>query len=165
MTPDGVRDSFPAVTNGESPESSGPSLRLVLGGLSLLVLILGPLAYWRFTVSGQHFAEAMHHMDELGPTVDTEGCISAVLDWHEHCEADRNLCNHGVPRVLVHCLVGADRQATCDGLDLSSAKAQWVFQSCEERGTPCDDRKNCACASAYRTIDSFCRHGQEGVPL
>lgn len=134
----------------------------------MLVLILGPVAYWRFTVSQRHFTDALREMDALGPTVDTEGCVSGVIAWHGRCEADRNLCDQGVPRVLVHCLVGADRQETCGSLDLTSresAKAQWVFEKCQDRGTPCGNRKNCACASAYRTIDSFCRHGQEGVPL
>lgn len=131
----------------------------------ILVLVLGALAYWRYKLSERHFAETLAAMDELGPRVDTEGCVTAVLAWHERCEADKNLCDHGVPRVITHCLVGSDRTSTCDALDLSSAQAQWVFERCERRGTSCGDRKNCACASAYRAIDSFCRYGQEGISL
>lgn len=130
-----------------------------------MVIVLGTVAFWRYKVSERHFAETVKEMDALGPTVDTEGCVSAVLAWHARCEADKNLCEHGVPLVMTHCLVGADRSETCEGLDLSSAQAQWVFTQCEARGSTCENRKNCACASAYRTIDSFCRHGQEGVSL
>ena len=146
-------------------EVSGPSLRLVLGGLISLALVLGVVAYWRYTVSERHFAETIVEMNALGPTLDTDGCVGAVLDWHARCEANKPLCDDGVPRIMTHCLVGADRQAYCDGLDLSSAKAQWVYGKCQDRGTPCRDRKKCACADAYRTVDSFCRHGQKGVSL
>lgn len=130
-----------------------------------MVLVFGTVAFWRYKVSERHFAETLQTMDALGSRVDTEGCVSALLEWHGRCEADKNLCDNGVPLVMTHCLVGADRSEMCGGLDLSSAQAQWVFARCEERGTPCGNRKNCACASAYRTIDSFCRHGQEGVSL
>lgn len=131
----------------------------------MLAVVLGVLAYWRYSESERHFAATLQEMDRLGPTVEAEGCVTAVLEWHGRCEADPALCDHGVPLVLTHCLVGADRGATCDALDLSSAEAKWVFDRCVERGTPCTNRKKCACASAYRTIDSFCRHGQEGVAL
>ncbi len=146
-------------------EVSGPSLRLVLGGLITLALVLGVLAYWRYTVSERHFAKTIAEMDALGPTLDTDGCVGAVLDWHARCTANKPLCDDGVPRIMTHCLVGADRQSTCEELDLSSAKAQWVYGKCQDRGTPCRDRKKCACADAYRTVDSFCRHGQKGVSL
>lgn len=153
------------MTSEDSTETSGPSLRLVLGTIAVLVVVLGTLAYWRYTVSERHFAETLAHMDEVGPSLDTEGCVSEVLQWHSTCEANKPLCDNGVPRVLTHCLSGADRKAFCGGLDLSSSKAQWVFDKCEERGTPCANRKKCACANAYRTIDSFCRHDQKGVSL
>jgi len=131
----------------------------------VLIVVLGPLAYWRYTVSENHFAEVFADMDRRGPKLDTEGCVDAVLDWHAHCEANKPMCDNGVPQVMTHCLVGRDRSDTCEGLDLSSAKAQWVFNSCLDRGTPCRQKKNCACATVYRTIDSFCRHDQEGVAM
>ncbi len=130
-----------------------------------LAVVLGVVAYWRYTLAERHFAETLAQMDEIAPKVDTEGCVSAVLEWHGRCETARPLCDDGVVRVMSHCLIGADRQEYCGGLDLSSAKAQWVFNRCQERGTPCLDRKKCACADAYRTIDSFCRHEQKGVAL
>jgi hypothetical protein len=153
------------VTSGNPAETSGPSLRLVLGGLTALVMVLGVLAYWRYTVSERHFAETMVTMDRLGSTADTETCVSAVLDWHATCEANRALCDNGIARVITHCLHAGDRGEYCNGLDLSSSKAQWVFGKCEERGTPCHSQKKCACADAYRAIDSYCRYGQQGVSL
>jgi hypothetical protein len=153
------------VTSGNPAETSGPSLRLVLGGLTVLALVLGVLAYQRYTVSERHFAETITKMDGIGATADTETCVSAVLDWHSTCEANRALCDNGVVRVITHCLHGADRGEYCSSLDLSSSKAQWVFAKCEERGTPCSSTKKCACADAYRAIDSYCRYGQQGVSL
>ncbi len=146
-------------------ETSGPSLRLVLGTIAVLVVVLGVAAYWRYTVSEAHFAKVLGEMDRKGPQLDTEGCVDAVLDWHATCEANKPLCDNGVPQVLTHCLAGQDRSATCKELDLSSARAQWVFLSCQDRGTPCRHKKKCPCADAYRTIDSFCRHEQRGVSL
>lgn len=153
------------MTSGEPAQPSGPSLRLVLGSILILSVVLGVLAYWRFTVSERHIAQALQEMDREGPNLDTEECVGRVLEWHARCEANKPLCDESVARVLTHCLVGRDRNDYCDTLDLSSAKAQWVFQKCEERGASCRDKKRCACASAYRTIDSFCRHGQGGVSL
>jgi hypothetical protein len=153
------------MSSGESADSSGPSLRLVLGTIAVLALVLGTLAYWRYTESERHFSEALREMDAVASSVDTEGCVTEVLRWHARCEANKPLCDNGVPRVLTHCLTGGDRKAYCEGLDLSSAKAQWVFDKCEERGTPCANRKECACANAYRAIDSFCRYDQKGVSL
>lgn len=130
-----------------------------------LAVVLGVLAYWRYTVSERHFADAIAQMDRVGPSQDTEGCVSAVLDWHHGCEANKPLCDNGVGRVLTHCLAGADRREYCESLDLSDAKAQWVYARCAERGTPCQSKKHCPCADAYRTLDSFCRYDQRGVAL
>lgn len=129
----------------------------------MLIVVLGVLAYWRYTVSENHFAQVFATMDREGKVLDTEGCIDATLAWYETCEANKPLCDNGVGQVLTHCLIGQDRSATCESLDLSSSKAQWVFTSCLDRGTPCRNKKRCACADAYRSIDSFCRHDQKGV--
>lgn len=151
--------------SGDTAETSGPSLRLVLGTIVTLVVVLGIVAYWRYTVSERHFAETFAEFDRLAPTVDAEGCVTAVLEWHERCEANKPLCDNGVVRVMSHCLPGRDRSEYCETLDLSSSKAQWVWNKCVDRGTPCRERRSCPCADAYRAIDSFCRHDQTGVAL
>ncbi len=133
--------------------------------MGVLVVVLGIGAYWRYTVSENHFAKVLAEMDRQGSSLDVEGCIDAVLEWHVRCEANKPLCDNGVPQVMTHCLTGQDRAPTCDELDLSSAKAQWVFLSCRDRGTPCKHRKKCPCADAYRALDSYCRHDQRGVSL
>lgn len=137
----------------------------MLGGVAAIALVLGVVGYLQLVKSRDHFATATVAMDATGKTADTEGCVNAVLEWHAGCDANKPLCDNGVPMIMTHCLLGQDRADYCESLDLSSAKAQWVFDKCEERGNVCTNRKNCACASAYRAIDSFCRHGQEGVSL
>jgi len=147
-------------------DTSGPSLRLVFGIVGVLVVCLGITAYWRYTVSENWFAESLPHMDAIGQTADAEGCVDAALEWHETCEANKPLCDNGVPRAMTHCLMADDRAALCEAIDLDdTGKAQWVFKSCFDRGTPCKSRKKCPCADAYRAIDSFCRHHQQGVAL
>ncbi|MEM9459916.1 MAG: hypothetical protein AAGF11_37420 [Myxococcota bacterium] len=147
-------------------ETSGPSLRLVLGVIAVVVVVMGVAAYWRYTLSEKHFADTLAQMDRQGPSLDVEGCIDAVLGWHARCEANKPLCDNGVPQVMTHCLVARDRTRSCEQLDLdASASAQWVYLTCFERDTPCRSKKHCPCADAYRTFDSFCRHEQKGVAL
>lgn len=150
-----------------SPEvdTSGPSLRLVLGVMVIIILVGGVAAYWRYVQSENYFAVSLQEMDRKGKELDVEGCVSAVLEWHGRCEANKPLCDNGIPQVMTHCLVGRDRAEACAALELGSAKAQWVYESCMERDTPCTNKKQCACADAYRTLDSFCRHDQKGVAL
>ncbi|MCX4239866.1 hypothetical protein [Paraliomyxa miuraensis] len=146
-------------------ETSGPSLRLVLGIMAIVVVVMGVAAYWRYDVSEDHFAVTLTEMDRKGPVLDVEGCIDAVIEWHARCEANKPLCDNGVPQVMTHCLVGRDRKDACESIELGSAKAQWVYLSCLDRGTPCRNKKQCVCADAYRTLDSYCRHDQKGVAL
>jgi hypothetical protein len=148
-------------------ETSGPSLRLVLGVMAIVIVVLGVVAYWRYTVSENHFAVTLADMDRKGPELDVEGCVDAVVEWHGRCEANKPLCDNGVPQVMTHCLAGRDRGEACEAMELGSAKAEWIFQSCSDRGTPCrpSDKKLCVCANAYRTLDSWCRHDQKGVAL
>lgn len=137
----------------------------MLSIMAVIVVAGGFTAYWRYAVSETWFKQSLTEMSAKGGELDSEGCVSAVLDWHAACEANKPLCDHGVPLAMTHCLLERDRTDVCDSLDMSSAKAQWVFKSCLDRGTPCRHRKKCACADAYRALDSFCRHGQEGVSL
>jgi hypothetical protein len=146
-------------------ETSGPSLRLVLGAMVIVILVGGVAAYWRYVKSENHFATTLQEMDRKGKALDVEGCISAVLEWHGRCEANKPLCDNGVPQVMTHCLAAQDRSQTCSEVDLGPAKAQWVYEACLERDTACANKKQCACADAYRTLDSFCRHDQKGVAL
>ncbi len=134
--------------------------------MAILVVVLGFAAYWRYTVSENYFAESLAEMDDKGKQLDTEGCIDAVLEWHERCEANKPLCDNGIPQVMTHCLVAQDRTNACEDIDTdASASAQWVYMSCYERQSPCRSKKHCPCADAYRALDSFCRHGQKGVAL
>ncbi len=137
----------------------------MFGIIGVLVICMGVTAYWRYTVSENFFAASLPMLAEKGTTVDTEGCVDAVLQWHDTCDANKPLCDNGVPMAMTHCLSGDDRAPTCADLRDESAKAQWVFKSCFDRGTPCKNRKKCPCADAYRALDSFCRHDQEGVAL
>ncbi len=134
--------------------------------MGVLIVVLGVAAYWRYTVSENHFAKTLAQMDRQGQTLSVEGCIDAVLSWHERCEANKPLCDNGVPQVMTHCLIAQDRTQACEQLDKeASASAQWVYLTCFERQTPCRSKKHCPCADAYRALDSFCRHGQKGVAL
>ena len=151
--------------NPEEHDRSGPRLSWVLGTVAVLAVAMGVLATVRYGESERHFRTIQREMDEKGPTLDVEGCVDAVLAWHARCEANKPLCDHGVPKVMTHCLAGRDRSAACAEIAGRSARAQWAFDRCEARGTPCKSRKKCPCADAFRAFDSFCRHGQKGVAM
>lgn len=154
-----------AVSEAPRYERSGPPLWMVLLGLGVIVVGMAFLARQRYVASEQHFRVAQGEFDALGKTATVEACIDAVLTWRRRCTADGPLCHDGIPRMMHHCLAGQDRTAACQGLDLSSASAQWVFRSCRDRGTACQKSGKCPCADAYRALDSFCRHGQRGVAM
>lgn len=173
----------------ELPQRDGPSLRLVLGGVVLLTILVGVLAYWRYANSERWVAEGVERMDELGAGLDSEGCIDATVEWHDSCDAEQTnaaVCLQGVKVVMFHCLAARDRGDVCQlYLDLDSevhaptedmrararnperagASGNWVYGRCAERGMNCINKRECACAEAYRAIDSFCRTGQQAVQL
>lgn len=153
-------------SESETHDTSGPKLKYVLGTVMVLVLVLGTLAYQRYAASETHFAAIMAEMDERGKELDAEGCVDAIIEWNKNrCDANKPLCDNGVPQVMSHCLMARERPNLCGDLEGKSSKGQWVFNSCKDRGTACRIRKRCACADAYRTIDSYCRHGGQGVSL
>lgn len=137
----------------------------MLGIVGVLAVVLGITAYWRYTISENWFAQSLPELGEAGKHTDVEGCVDAVIEWRKTCEANEPLCDNGVPRAMTHCLMADDRAPTCASLGDRPASSKWVFSSCADRGTPCKNRKKCACADAYRALDSFCRHDQKGVAL
>ena len=55
-------------------ETSGPSLRLVLGCMSILIVVLGVAAYWRYVQSENYFAVTLHEMDRKGKEALCQAC-------------------------------------------------------------------------------------------
>ncbi|RMG98037.1 MAG: hypothetical protein D6705_07155 [Deltaproteobacteria bacterium] len=151
--------------SGPPHDPTGPRLSVVLGVVAVVAVAMGILATYRYGQSEAHFREIQAEMDAKGPNLDVEGCVDAVLSWHASCSANKPLCDHGVPKIMTHCLAGRDRSEACAKIEGRSARAQWVFDRCAERGTPCKSRKKCPCADAFRALDSFCRHGQKGVAM
>ena len=58
-----------------------------------------------------------------------------------------------------------DMKARARNPETAGEKGNWVYGRCDERGYTCLNKRECACAEAYRTIDSFCRTGQDAVQL
>ncbi|MFO7563940.1 MAG: hypothetical protein R6X02_14935 [Enhygromyxa sp.] len=173
---------------GEQP-NDGPSLKLVFGLVAIVTVVVGVLAYWRYANSERWVAEGAAKMDRIGATLEPEGCIDEAVSWYNECDqhgANAAVCLSGVSIVMFHCLDARDRHETCElYLDPTSEVHQaseamrerartperagesgrWVYSRCEERGMTCTNKRECACAEAYRAIDSFCRTGQQAVQL
>jgi len=177
------------VTNGNTSANDGPSLSLVLGGMAVVTVVMGVLAYYRYAGSERWVAEGIQHMDAVGHELDVDGCIDESVDWYNRCDThDTNaaVCLKGVDLLMAHCLIARDRSDSCEEyLDPNSevhqatedmrararnpetagASGKWVYGRCEERDMRCVIKRECACAEAYRAVDSFCRTGQQAVQL
>lgn len=175
--------------DGSAHDTSGPSLRLVFGVVTILTVTLGVLSYWRYASSERYVAEGIAAISKIGAQLDEEGCIDRVVEWHDACDENGTnaaVCLQGVKLLMFHCLDARDRGETCElYLDPDSPKhaptedmrararnpekagssGEWVYARCEERDMRCAIKRECACAEAYRAIDSFCRTGQDAVQL
>lgn len=173
------------------PETAqdGPSLKLVFGMLASISVLMGVFVYWRYAQSEAYVAQGMQSMDARGAELTVDECISETVAWHDACDQNNTnaaVCLQGLKLVMFHCLHAKDRSESCEVyLDPESAVHQptedmverarnpdragesgnWVYGRCEERGMSCTIKRECACAEAYRTIDSFCRTGQDAVQL
>jgi hypothetical protein len=164
-------------------------LRFVFGALAVLSILFGVLAYWRYANSERWVAEGISRMDAIGAEIDVEGCVDEAVEWYDACdqhEANAAVCLQGVGILMQHCLSARERDQTCElyldpasnvheatedmrararNPDAAGESGRWVYARCEERGMVCRDKRECACAQAYRAIDSFCRTGQQAVQL
>lgn len=156
-------------------ETSGPSLRLVLGAVASLTLLFGVLSYKRFAESEQSVARGIAEMEQVGAQLDAEGCVSEVIEWFHRCGAEganAAVCTQGVALTMFHCLSARDREAACRpylephlGRDGKVDPGKWVYEVCSERGNRCTQKRECACADAYRALQSFCRTDQKAVQV
>lgn len=170
-------------------QQGGPSLKLVFGILALVTVVVGVLAYWRYANSERWVAEGIATMSQLGAELEPEGCIDETVAWYGECDqqgANAAVCLQGVSIVMFHCLDARDREQTCElyldpqsnvhqptdamrkrarNAETAGESGRWVYARCEERGMVCRNKRECACAEAYRAIDSFCRTGQQAVQL
>lgn len=144
----------------------GPSLRTVFVGLTIVSVLMGVLAYYRYSQSEKSIMRGMPALEAAGKDMTPEQCIDAVLAWHARCEGLSFMCNNTVPEAMFHCLKAKDRTRECAELKPDEvSKGQWVFYKCKDRNTMCKRTKQCACADAYRAFDSFCRTDQEAVQV
>ena len=147
-------------------EWRGPSLRTVLIGVMAVGLFMTFMMHRAYTQGERVVQAALPQLAEKGRTLDAEGCIDAVIAWHKTCPATAVMCNNGVKTAMYHCLKAQDRARDCTKLPSGEGMdGKWVFITCKERGTQCRRTKECPCADAYRSFDSFCRTDQKAVQL
>jgi hypothetical protein len=180
-------DSPGTIASASSPPDR--TLLYLFSTLALISVVIGVLGYRRYANSERWVAEGITKMDEIGAQLDVEGCVDEAVQWYGACDehdANAAVCLQGVGIVMQHCLAARDRESTCElyldpeskvheaseGMrerarnpDAAGESGRWVYARCEERGMVCRNKRECACAEAYRAIDSFCRTGQQAVQL
>ncbi len=143
------------------------ALTWVLIGTFSVSAVVGVLAYWRYAGSETYVAQGIERMKAEGPNLDVEGCFDAVMDWHHDCDingANAAVCEQGLKLVAYHCLAGRDRTDACTEYP-GREDGKWVLTKCEERGMRCVNKRECACAEMYRSIESFCLNDGKAVQL
>jgi hypothetical protein len=178
-----------SATDADTQSRPDRSLWYVFTTLAVLSITIGVLSYWRYANSERWVAEGISHMDAIGADIDVEACVDEAVTWYGGCDendANAAVCLQGVPILMHHCLSARERDETCElyldpessvhqaseGMrerarnpDAAGESGRWVYARCEERDMVCRNRRECACAEAYRAIDSFCRTGQQAVQL
>lgn len=145
---------------------NGPSLRAVFVGLTIVSVVMGVLAYYRYSQSEKSIMQGMPVLEQTGASSTPEQCVDAVLAWHRQCQGLSFMCDNTVTQAMFHCLKAQDRARECAALEPDEvSRGQWVFYKCKERGSQCKRTKQCPCADAYRAFDSFCRTDQESVQV
>lgn len=144
---------------GGAERAQGPERgrRTGLRVVALLVIvgaIFGVLAYRNLVLSEKELTRDLAAMKRQGAALDVDGCVDAVIAWHDHCGAMKSLCDQMVPRFMDACLVAGDRVAYCAALGERSRDTRFGFQECKARAGDRDDKK--ACAVIYRVIDGHC---------
>ena len=149
----------------------------VVGGILILATVLGVLAYYNYSQSSAVLNQDFVDIAVKGETVDTEGCVPLVLEWHSSCQAMKTLCDHAIPMAMTHCLTApkapeerqVERKNYCDAFAWPSSKSKWTYRKCQEigvskdKGASRDEAK--ACGNAFGAIENFCRHEGKGVRL
>lgn len=130
-------------------------LRLV-AGLLFCSVIGAAVAFWQFQRSERYVADALQDMRREGKLLSVEQCVDRVVDRSGRCEAMLSICESTSPRLMHACLEARDRTAYCGTLTTSTADTRFGFKACTARGARKGLPKK-ACASAYRTIDAYCR--------
>jgi hypothetical protein len=167
-----VEDRDDARGEGRASFERDTALPWVLAGLAAGAIAIGVLAYARYAGSEQYIAQGIEQVKHRGPALDAEGCVDAVLGWAHDCDVhDTNsaVCEQGVKILMFHCLDAGDaaaREAECEAfLSEERTQGKWVWKTCEERGMRCTNKRECNCAEAFRSFESYCRTGGEAVQL
>ena len=147
--------------------TDGPSVWQVLGPVLVASVLLGIFVYYRYAASETYVKEGIARMDKVGGSLTADGCVDAALEWFNGCEANSAnaaVCEQGIKLVAFHWLKAAPRDEACEAYQ-GSPNGRWVYGKCEERGQRCVNKRECACATVFRSMESFCINDQERVPL
>ena len=127
------------------------------------------LAFSQYKRSDQHLVSSKQALYEAGATLDTEGCVDAVLEWFGDCQALEAVCDKAVDTMMLSCLAAQDRKAECDALEGQLDSTHLDFERCASRGLNAHEdhskrRPSNACASTYRAFADWCKNNGHMTP-
>lgn len=147
--------------------TDGPPVWKVLVPLFVFSGLLGVFVYWRYAASEAYVKEGIQQLERDGASLTADECVDRSLEWFQGCEAhgtNAAVCEQGLKLVTFHCMKAAPRDEACTAYR-GSPHGKWVYDVCAERGQRCINKRECACATVYRTFESFCLNDQERVQL
>jgi hypothetical protein len=155
--------------------SSGAWVIITLFGIAVL---LGAVAFWRFTRSDRFIQASLAEVQRRAGQLAPEECVDWAVSWAARCQAMKALCEGSVPRLVEACLMKADRHAYCASLGDSYRTTSFGVTQCRARLSSSPARGGAerrrgglgkkACALSYGAVARYCErlrlaHAQGGA--
>jgi len=121
---------------------------------ALAFILLG-----NFKTSEKYISASTVKFQERGGDLTAEGCVDEVLAWSVECKAIKQICKESVGLMMMSCLKAQERNEYCAEVLPVAADTHFGRKHCKERGY---SRRHKACATAYGTIDIYCREVVKG---
>ncbi len=128
----------------------------IIAVLLVLATVLGVLMFRNLMESERYLAQSWHEIGELGTGMSVDGCVDAVLNWSQRCEAMKGLCDLSVTGMMARCLEGQDRRAYCSDVGIRMYDTRYGVAECTRRELESRHERS-VCAASYRAVDGHCR--------
>jgi hypothetical protein len=128
----------------------------VIVTLFLLAIMLGAVAFWRFTRSDRFIQASLAEVQSQAAQLTPEECVGWAVSWAARCQAMKALCEGSIPRIVEACLMKSDRHAFCASLGDTYRVTSFGVAQCRARLAKRDGLGKKACALSYGAIARYC---------
>lgn len=144
----------------DAPRSGWGGAGVVIGVTLAVSFALALVLAFRYSAAMVYIKQTIEERPEPWPWEvephTPEQCVDAAMDWAAECHGVKSLCDIYVERVVLACIMSADRRTYCEVVGDDAETTEFGAAECRDRGVRRNiDRE--ACANTYRTIAEYCR--------